>query len=141
MACLTYGRTAIFAYYAYSSDEQEQEKIPFAYLQSVYCQPRRHRPEDMWKLRLHGVSIGLISQTANMVRHFRNDDMTWVGLNFAGTVILTVLFHFGLKLRATVGRLPDKDLENFLVDTLLKGGLKTLFSVLFIHFRTAKCVF
>ncbi|GMH95309.1 hypothetical protein TL16_g13124 [Triparma laevis f. inornata] len=85
--------------------------------------------------------IGLISQTANMVRHFRNDDMTWVGLNFAGTVILTVLFHFGLKLRATVGRLPDKDLENFLVDTLLKGGLKTLFSVLFIHFRTAKCVF
>ena len=60
---------------------------------------------------------------------------------FAFVVLLTVLFHFGLKLRANIGRLPDKDLETFLVDTLFKGSLRTSFSIIFLFFRTTKCAF
>ena len=80
-----------------------------------------------------------------MVRGFRKDfrenDITWVCINFASAVMFTVLFHFALKLRAAIGRLPNKDLDTFLVDTLFKGGLKTLFSILFLLFRTTKCAF
>ena len=54
---------------------------------------------------------------------------------------MTVLFHFGLQLRAAIGRLPDEDLERFLIDVVLKGGLETLFSILFLLFRTTKCAF
>ena len=41
----------------------------------------------------------------------------------------------------SLGRLPDEDLDLFLVDTLFKGGLKTLASILFLTFRTTKCMF
>ena len=56
-------------------------------------------------------------------------------------ISFTGLIHLALKIRAAVGRLPDKDLEIFLVDTLFKGGLQTLFSILFLTFRTTKCMF
>ena len=62
-------------------------------------------------------------------------------LHFVRLAALTVIFHFGLKLRAAVGGLPDEDLETFLVDTLFKGGFPTGFSILFLTFRTTKCMF
>ena len=62
-------------------------------------------------------------------------------LHFVRLAALTVIFHFGLKLREAVGGLPDEDLETFLVDTLFKGGFPTGFSILFLTFRTTKCMF
>ncbi|GMH84385.1 hypothetical protein TL16_g09908 [Triparma laevis f. inornata] len=87
------------------------------------------------------MNFAYISQTANMVYGFREGNITWVGVHFVLVLIVTVLFHFGLKLRANMGRLPDKDVETFLVDTLFKGVLKTLMSLLFLLFRTTKCMF
>ena len=55
-------------------------------------------------------------------------------------LLLTLLFHYGLKLRASIGHLPNKDLNNFLVEILLIGGFQTLGSILFILFRSLKCV-
>lgn len=40
-----------------------------------------------------------------------------------------------------IGKLPDKDLESFLVETLFTGGLQTLFSILFLFFRVVKYMF
>ncbi|GMH98487.1 hypothetical protein TrVE_jg9990 [Triparma verrucosa] len=111
------------------------------YLGSLFCQPRRKSPKDMWKLRLHFMSFSFIAEMAWAVHGSRQGDFGYVILHFALLAAQTLLFHFGLKLRAAVGRLPDKDLEAFLVDTLFKGGLKTLFSILFLAFRTTKCVF
>jgi hypothetical protein len=65
----------------------------------------------------------------------------WIILHFARLAAETLGFHFALKLRAAMGRLPDKELNTFLVDTLFKGGLQTLFSILFLTFRTTKCLF
>ena len=75
------------------------------------------------------------------LRRRREGDTPWILGHLVVIAVLTILFHFGLKLRAAVGRLPDSDLETFLVDTLFKGSLKTLFSILFLTFRTTKCMF
>ncbi|GMH80502.1 hypothetical protein TL16_g08571 [Triparma laevis f. inornata] len=84
--------------------------VILVYFWSFFCQPRKISPKNMWKLRLH----------------------------FASSY--DRFFHFSLKLQANIGRLPDEDLETFLVDTLFKGGLKTPGSTLFLLFRTTKCV-
>ena len=69
----------------------------------------------------------------------RESDVGYVLIALGRALLLTLLFHYGLKLRASIGRLPDKDLNNFLVETLFKGGFQTLSSVLFILFRSLKC--
>jgi len=111
------------------------------YLVSILCQPRRRSPKDMWKLRLYFVSyafIGLGAFTAYFVRKGRIEKAFVSTFSLSGA---TVVFYFGLRLRAAVGRLPDEDLQTFLVNTLFKGGLQTLFSILFLTFRTTKCMF
>ncbi|GMH69503.1 hypothetical protein TrLO_g5565 [Triparma laevis f. longispina] len=114
--------------------------VLLAYGVSIFCQPRRNSPKDLWKLRLHFASFAYVSQTTYMVDAFRNDNLMLAGLHLSIAVVFTVLFYLGLKLRANIGRLPDVDLEAFLIDTLFKGRLKTLVSILFILFRTTKCV-
>ncbi|GMH79050.1 hypothetical protein TrLO_g7737 [Triparma laevis f. longispina] len=114
--------------------------VVLVYGGSLTCQPRRSE-KDLWKLRLHFASFIYISQIANAVGEFRKSNLIKAGFHFAGAAAMTVLFHFGLQLRAAIGRLPDKDLERFLIDVVLKGGLETLFSILFLLFRTTKCAF
>ena len=94
----------------------------------------------MWKLRLHFMSFSFVSEVAFAANEFREGVFSEVIVHFARLAAQTLLFHFVLKLRAAIGRLPDRDLETFLVDTLFKGGLQTLFSILFLTFRTTKCM-
>ena len=67
-------------------------------------------------------------------------DYEWALISLARVVIQTVIFYFTLKLRATVGRLADKDFDKFLVETLFKEGFQTVASVLFVVFRFVKCI-
>ena len=53
--------------------------------------------------------------------------------------ILTIWFYFLLRIRANIGRLPDMDLNEFLVEKLIKGGFTTLASMVFLLFRSTKC--
>ena len=69
----------------------------------------------------------------------REGDVGYVLIVLGRALVQTILFHYSLKLRASLGRLPDNDLNNFLVETLFKGGFQTLGSVLFILFRSLKC--
>ena len=115
--------------------------VGLIYLASVYSQPRRRSPKDMWKLRLHFTSFASISEMAYAVKNVREGYFGQVVLHFVRLAAQTLAFHFALKLRAAVGRLPDKDLQTFLVDTLFKGGFPTGFSILFLTFRTTKCMF
>ncbi|GMI05766.1 hypothetical protein TrVE_jg12803 [Triparma verrucosa] len=111
------------------------------YIGSIFDLPRRMSPKDMWKLRLHFISFAFISEMAWAMYEFRQGNFSGVILHFARLTAEALVFHLGLKLRAAVGRLPDEDLETFLVDTIFKGGLQTLFSILFLTFRTTKCMF
>ena len=82
-----------------------------------------------------------IGDFALSIMTFRNNDVLWGVLYLIYPVCLTVLFHFGVKLRAAIGRLPDEDIENFLENTLFKGGVTVLISNLFLTFRVSKCLF
>ncbi|GMH47155.1 hypothetical protein TrVE_jg3053 [Triparma verrucosa] len=115
--------------------------VGLLYVGSFFGQPRRRSPKDMWKLRLHFMSFAFIGEMSWAVFGFREGNFGLVILHVIRLAAQTLLFHFGLKIRATVGRLPDKELETFLVDTLFKGGLQTLLSILFLTFRTTKCMF
>ena len=98
-------------------------------------------PKDLWKLRIHFVSFVFIGEMAWAVYGFREGDFGKVIRHFIRLTFITLVFHFGLKLRAAVGRLPDKELETFLVDKIFKGSCQTYFSILFLTFRTTKCMF
>ncbi|GMH62352.1 hypothetical protein TrST_g13759 [Triparma strigata] len=115
--------------------------VGLLYIGSITCQPRRWSPKDIWKLRLHFASFAFIGEMAWAVHGFREGDFGNVITRFALLAAETLCFHFILKLRAAVGRLPDEDLDLFLVDTLFKSMLQTLFSILFLTFRTTKCMF
>ncbi|GMH86571.1 hypothetical protein TL16_g10591 [Triparma laevis f. inornata] len=115
--------------------------VGLLYTGSVFYQPRRRSPKDMWKLRLHFISFAVVNEISFAAYQFRHGNFGEVILHFARLAAETLLFHFGFKLRAAIGRLPDKELETFLVGTLFKGGLQTLFSILFLTFRITKCMF
>ncbi|GMH80284.1 hypothetical protein TL16_g08484 [Triparma laevis f. inornata] len=115
--------------------------VILVYIGSVICQPRRRSSKDMWKLRLHFMSFAVVSEIGFAMYQFRGGEFGLVITHLVRFAVEALLFHFGLKLRAAIGRLPDKELETFLVGTLFKGGLQTLFSILFLTFRTTKCMF
>lgn len=109
---------------------------------NVILIPICRSPKDIWRLRLHFASFAYISEAALAVYGFRKEKtLTIVAGHVFTATAQTFFFHQGLKMRAAIGRLPDEDLEKFLVDTLFKGGFQTLFSILFLLFRVSRCLF
>jgi hypothetical protein len=78
------------------------------YVVALFCQPRRNSPKDMWRLRLHFISFAWICEAATIVWSFRVGDSTSAAIHIVLAAAYTLGFHLGLKLRATVGRLPEK---------------------------------
>ncbi|GMH73979.1 hypothetical protein TL16_g06338 [Triparma laevis f. inornata] len=117
--------------------------LPFvllAYGGSFFCQPRRRSPRYMNVLRLHFGSFCWVGELAMLIFRLRRGENATAISHFVRVGVWTYLFHRGLKQRALVGRLPDEDLSYFLVNALFKGSLQTLFSILFLSFRTTKCI-
>ena len=56
-------------------------------------------------------------------------------------VLELFFFRVALKVRRGIGTLPEAELHTFLADTLFKGGMGTIASILFVTFRATKCVF
>ena len=81
------------------------------YFVSIFAQPSRQDRKTMLFLRAHFISFALVGEGAHVINAIRKDDvgLTVIGLSLTLLDILT--FHCGLKLRASIGRLPDKDLN------------------------------
>ena len=75
---------------------------------ALFCQPRRNSPKDMWRLRLHFMSFAWISEAATVVWTLREGDSTNVAIHVGLATAETLIFHWGLKLRAIIGRLPEE---------------------------------
>ena len=54
--------------------------------------------------------------------------------HLGAALLETLVFYYGIRLRASLSCLSDKDLTELLVETVLRGGLKTVTSVLFVLF-------
>ncbi|GMH63274.1 hypothetical protein TL16_g03669 [Triparma laevis f. inornata] len=111
------------------------------FLVAVFCQPKKHSPKDMTRLRMLGTTFAYLSEIALVISALRKNLWGWAALHLVLIAIGTFGFHCGFKLRSNIGRLPDCDLDEFLVNTLFMGGLRTLLSILFLSFRTSKCIF
>ena len=117
-----------------------QSLLPLNVTLNIIClmaHPRRHSRSYMMLLRFHftrfcWLSLGSLYFEEEMERK----KFIYLGVS----VSLILLFHYGLTLRASIGRLPDEDLSEFLFTTLFKGGFKTLAPILFIQFRSLNCV-
>lgn len=114
------------------------------YVGSVFTHPRINSQKYMMKLRIHFVSVVYPTLAANAVTDLRSGNTVGLAIQFVLAAALTVLFHFGLKLRAAAGRLPDKDLDFFLINTIFKSTrvyrvflisstYKTLFRAVYQH--------
>ncbi|GMI14762.1 hypothetical protein TrLO_g4328 [Triparma laevis f. longispina] len=115
--------------------------VALGFCASVFCQPRRCSEGYMRKLKVVFFSFCVFSEIAWGVRESRRGQALEVASHLLRIAAQLFLFSAALKLRATVGKLNDEDTETFLVDVIFKGGIQTLFSVLFLTFRTTKCIF
>lgn len=121
--------------------------MPFSlmfFIGAFFCQPRKVSPSYMWKLKAHFACYAYVSMTAWCIWDVQGKGKLGIfslAIHLPLAAFFTLLFHWALKLRATIARLPDKDLEPFLVETMFKGLLRTTISQLFFSFRATKCVF
>ncbi|GMH66597.1 hypothetical protein TrST_g749 [Triparma strigata] len=118
--------------------------LPFVllvYSAALISQPRRRDTLHMHQLRALFVFFSMGSEIAMMVYRGRRREWALFASHLFRAFLHPFAFHFGLKLRASIGRLPDEELDAFVVDTLFRGGVKTLLSILFLTFRTTKCMF
>mmetsp|Transcript_6008 Transcript_6008/g.10929 ORF Transcript_6008/g.10929 Transcript_6008/m.10929 type:complete len:593 (+) Transcript_6008:803-2581(+) len=118
--------------------------LPFVllvYSAALISQPRRRDTLHMHQLRALFVFFSMGSEIAMMVYKGRRREWALFASHLFRAFLHPFAFHFGLKLRASIGRLPDEELDAFVVDTLFRGGVKTLLSILFLTFRTTKCMF
>ncbi|GMH66283.1 hypothetical protein TrLO_g3237 [Triparma laevis f. longispina] len=126
--------------------------LPFValqYMNAFFCQPRRKSSTYKWLLRLHFASFALLGEAIWCYQAVSLNHFNVAAFHVGRTVAWTMIFHWMFKLRASIGKLgkekdmelqDSKDLETFLVDTMSTGNLKIVFSMLFLSFRTMKCV-
>ncbi|GMH83670.1 hypothetical protein TrST_g11658 [Triparma strigata] len=121
--------------------------LPFVTLQyfnSLFCQPKRKSKKYIWALRVHFGTFVLMNEALSCYENFVDGELSKVALHIALAATWTVLFHYGLRLRASIGHrlvgLKGKDLDKFLVETLTKQNMAIVSVMLFLGFRTMKCV-
>lgn len=114
--------------------------VMILYFGSLFAKPRREGHECF--LKLHFASFVLIGEVAYLIRNLSQGDFKQAAVHVArGMAELLAFCFLGLSLRQAISKLSSADLNKFLTETLFTGGLKTLASVLFVTFRTTKCMF
>ena len=109
------------------------------YSLSIFGQPRKRSNRWTWFLRLHFFTYCWMSEISYIFYNVdKNDKLT--ALQHLGRVsIESIVFGFCMNFRASLCRLSDKDLSEFIIGVLFKGGFETTASVLFVSFRSVKC--
>ncbi|GMH93147.1 hypothetical protein TrVE_jg8491 [Triparma verrucosa] len=95
----------------------------------------------MWFLNLYFLVPTWVSEAAWFWWAVKTDDWVSMIIHVLRGVAWTGLHVGAMRLRAAVAGLPPADLQKFLIDTIFKGAAGTMVSVLFVSFRTTKCVF
>ena len=96
------------------------------YIISFFAQPRPHDRRTMLFLCAHFISITWVGEGAYMVWAVWDTNTKGFMIALARALIQTLLFHYSLKLRASIGRLPDKDLNTFLIETCSRAASRRL---------------
>ena len=110
------------------------------YAISFFAQPRRKHEKTIWLLRLHFASFAWVTGISFIIYELGEGQRDWALIHLFLIIFEAACFHYALKLRASIGRLSDRELHEILVESLFKGGFETLATVLFIQFRALKCV-
>ena len=105
----------------------------------LFAKPRKQDSASLWFLRAHFFIFVWMSEGAYIIMEFPYSKYN-SAIHFGRAVTETVIFAYGIHLRSEVARLPNKDLNEFLVDTLFKGALKVCLLVQFVLSRNMKCV-
>ncbi|GMH85340.1 hypothetical protein TrST_g846 [Triparma strigata] len=105
--------------------------------------PRKQGRYMKFGLYLHFFSFAIIVIATLTVEYFiiYNGKLIYIFMCIVLSILLTILFRYALKFRAYIGELRDEDLHDFLVRVLFGGGFQTLFTSLFVEFRSLKCIY
>ena len=109
------------------------------YVISFFAKPRQYDRRSMKFLQIHFICFVWSTEGTYVFWGIREKCIGTCLIHLGHALLLTIVFYYCLKLRVSISRLPDKDLHEFLIKILLKGGFKTTTSVLFILFRSFKC--
>lgn len=131
MSCLTYGHTAIFAYYAYSSDEQEQEKIRKFWVwievpitvtaMSISFTLKPRREDRLYKIFLYYFAYTFVSTFLGVVGN--NFEARTTAEACVRSLFWLALLKLGMVFRSSIANLPVKELSNFLINDVVMGGM------------------
>lgn len=115
--------------------------VIISYCVSILCQPCKNDAKTKWFLRIYFVFAVLAGEAGWFWWAVKTNDRTSMVLHILRGLAWTGLQRGSMRLRTAVGGLPPEDLHKFLADTLFKGAAGTMVSVLFVSFRTTKCIF
>ena len=106
----------------------------------LFAQPRRKDFATKAFMKVHFLSFCVVSECAFLSLKSKKGEYIKVAGHALRLGLQVLIFKYSLKLRDGFARLPDKDLSNFLVETLFKDGFRLLAPILFVLFRSIKCV-
>mmetsp|Transcript_2598 Transcript_2598/g.4916 ORF Transcript_2598/g.4916 Transcript_2598/m.4916 type:complete len:1010 (+) Transcript_2598:83-3112(+) len=111
------------------------------YIGAFFADPSAQDRRSSRRILLHFCSFSLFGQLCWFIYEWRSGNAGMAMTHIARAALELFFFRVALKIRRGIGQLPHAELHGFLVDTLFKGGLATMASILFITFRATKCVF
>ncbi|GMH98631.1 hypothetical protein TrVE_jg11953 [Triparma verrucosa] len=110
------------------------------YVFSVFAQPRRNNRGTRWFLYGHFFFWAWIGEGAYIISELQLGDRWTAAMHAVRLICENGFFVIALRFRKRLANLPDKDLDDFLVETLFKGGLKATVLVQFMLSRSVKCI-
>ncbi|GMI13078.1 hypothetical protein TrLO_g1890 [Triparma laevis f. longispina] len=111
------------------------------YVIAFMSQPRKKSSWHKWKLRFQFAIWAYPIEIIFALKNYEQGKYGFCILHLFRLLVENIIFHLGLKVRACVGRLPDKQIQKFLTNAIFEKGFRTLLTVLFLTFRTSNCLF
>ena len=116
--------------------------LPLSLILYIICflaQPRRAGRRSIWFLTIHFLSFSWVNELPFVVYPMGQENTDLALIHLGRALLQTWAFYYAVRFRASIGRLQDKDLNNFLLHTIFKRGIMTLIPVFFVTNRFIKC--
>ena len=113
--------------------------VALGYIDGFFMKPRRNDPRHRRKLNLHFIACFVLSPLLAAIGLFVSEWYTSTVITLIRIPFNFLGFKMGLKLREYVGKLPDIELERYLIDVIMKKGSTLLLTSSFFMFEIVSC--
>jgi len=109
-------------------------------MMSLFSKPRRNDRVSKAALYVNIFAFVILSEVFAYASAVRSYDFQDALVVFARTGGEFYFIHYGFRIRSIVASLPDEDLEDVLINTICRHGLKVAPAILFVITKPLNCI-